>query len=340
MAWFENEGRSPQFAIYSQTSYKRNAAGLPFPKHCAPAELCALTDRIDKLLSNNGFWRESVPDGDSAQLNALAEKGYIDRDMLSPTDKRAIYFNEPCSLAVSVGGKDLITVRSLLAGAAIADSRNIASGAEELLDREIEFAYSDALGYVASSPALCGSGVEFSALLFLPSLSLTDEAEDDLRLQLARLGAVIYPTFSASGNPGDTYIVSHSPSHLSREAAAAEGFDRIIAALITRESDKLRYVNHKEAVGSALEAYGAIKYAEALSEVSLLRHLSRLRLGLICSGGKLQKLPHLSYTALNTSLGRCLSASVITECGACATEEECNAHRARLASSILSAGEA
>lgn len=339
MAWFENEGRCPQFAIYSQTSYKRNAAGLPFPKHCAPAELCALTDKIDKLMSENGFWRESIPEGDSAQLKALAEKGYIDRDMLSPSQRRAVYFNEPCSLAVSVGGKDLLTVRSLLSGAAIADSRNIASGAEELIDREIEFAYSEQMGYVASSPALCGSGVEFSALLYLPSLTLTDEAEE-VRMLLSGLGAVIYPAFSMKGNPGDTYIVSHSPSRLCREATAAEGFDRIVAMLISREAERLRSISREEAIGSALQAYGAIKYAEELSESSLLRHLSHLRLGLICSGDKLQRLPHLSYTALNTVLGRCLSSSVITECGGCATEKECDAHRARLTCAILSAGEA
>ena len=241
MSWFETEGRYPHHVIFSQVNYKRNPAALPFVARADKKSLESAAERIGSLLIKNGFHREDITEGDTVQLYALAEKGYIDRDLLLPSPIRSVYFNEPCSLAITVGGRDMITVRAILSGAAITDAKNIASGAEELLDREIEFAYSDTFGYISASAESCGSCAELSSLLYLPSLSRGGDMSSAL-LRLSRSGVTLTPFYLDRENSGDLYYLSHRPSHICDESLAVASLDRLISAIVEDEISRERMI--------------------------------------------------------------------------------------------------
>lgn len=336
MSWFDSEGKQPYHVIFSQTSYIRNAANLPFLGKCDNKSLTAISDKIDSLLLKNGFRRENLPEDDKIRLGALFEKGFISSDLLRATPLRAIYFNEPCSLAVSVGGKDLLTVRSLLPGLSVTETRNIASGAEELLDSEIEFAYRDATGYLSPTPSRCGSGAEFTALLYLPSLRLCG-TEESLRQRLSRSNADLFP-FLKDKCEGDLYILTHSPSHCCDELLSAEAFDGILAKVVEEELAAERIIfsgSSKIMIDKAWRAYGTLLYARNLSAQDMLSLSSSIRIALANCDTKTAKLPPISATLLNTMIGKGLDCSVISEMGACRSIEECNERRAELVSGLI-----
>lgn len=336
MSWFDTEGKLPYHVIFSQTSYARNAAGMPFIGKCDQKSLVAICDRIDSMLLKNGFRRENIPDEDTLRLGALFEKGFIPPDLLRSTPLRAIYFNEPCSLAVSVGGSDLLTVRSLLPGLSVAETRNIASGAEELLDSEIEFAYNDAAGYLSPTPSGCGSGAEFTALLYLPSLRLCGSTEA-LRQRLLRSKAELFP-FLKNGSAADLYILSHTPSHTCDEQLSAEAFGALLMRIVEEESAAERIIfssSSKIMTDKAWRAYGALLYARDLTALDMLSLCSSVRIALACHDGKDAKLPPVSTVLLNTILARGLDCSVITETGICRSRDECCSRRAELVSNLL-----
>ena len=336
MSWFDTEGKLPYHVIFSQTSYVRNAASLPFIGKCDQKSLVAISDRIDSLLLKNGFRRENIPDGDTLRLGALFEKGFIPPDLLRSTPLRAVYFNEPCSLAVSVGGKDLLTVRSLLPGLSVTETRNIASGAEELLDGEIEFAYNDAAGYLSPNPSRCGSGAEFTALLYLPSLRLCGTAES-LRQRLLRSKAELIP-FLKNGSPSDLYLLSHTPSHTCDEQLSAEAFGSVVSRVVEEEIAAERIIfssSSKIIIDKAWRAYGALLYARDLTAIDMLSLCSSVRIALANCDGKTAKLPPVSPVLLNAILGRGLDCSVITEMNVCHTCDECSSRRAELISGLV-----
>lgn len=337
MSWFETEGRYPHHVIFSQVNYKRNPASMPFVARADKKSLDAIADKIGSLLSKNGFHRDNITESDTVQLYALAEKGYIDRDLLSPSQIRSVYFNEPCSLAISVGGRDMITVRAILSGAAVTDAKNIASGAEEMLDREIEFAYSDPFGYISASPECCGSCAEFSALLYLPSLSQEGDVSS-AALRLSRSDVSLTPFYRDGENSGDLYYLTHIPSHLCDEDLTAASLDRLISAVIeeeiTRERMKLKEKSKIIADG-AWRAYGSLLYCRLLSEGELLSLSSTIRRAMAICDDKSVSLPPVSAVTLNTLLARALNYSLISEGGACTSEEELLSRRAKVVSGIL-----
>ena len=338
MSWFENEGKFPLHVIFSQTRYIRNISGLPFYQKAEQKKRESVFSKIDDLLTQNGFRKESTTDTDPIYWGALAEKGFIDKDFLDSPFSRAIYFNEPCSLAVSLGGKEHVTIRSIVAGGAATDSRNIASGAEELLDRQFEFAYSESLGYLSSRPSLCGSGAEFSALLYLPSLKLNEKIET-LRKECLLSGTSLSPLVASSDNVGDLYLLSYSPSHLCDESKAVVGFETLQSMIIEEEKCEERIIFAKSSkliIDAAWRAYGVLLYAKQLGLSEMLSLSSSIRFALTTVEDK-ESLPPVNTTALNTLLGEGGDFSVIAAGNnLCTSREDCDAYRAEFVSNLLS----
>ena len=336
MSWFTNEGKRPHHVIFSKTGYVRNIFGLPFTKRLGEKNTATIYKKIDSILTKNGFRKEILPDGDSLHALSLAEKGFIDRDLLSASGQRAVYFNEPCSLSVAIGGKDIISIRSLLSGLSVSDTRNIASSVEELLDRELEFAYYDHLGYVSATPSLCGSGAVFSSLLYLPALRSTQEI-DSVRLLCAESGGRLDPAFTYTDNCGDLYTLSYSPPHLCDESAAADGFSSLAECIIDREYELERMIftdSGKIIIDKAWRAYGQMLYARRLAEDEMLTLLSSVRFALAVADGD-AKLPPLTVKDMNLMLGEGLNASCALNRQSCASDVDCQEARAEFVSKLL-----
>ncbi len=335
MSWFNTEGKDSHHVIYSKTCYIRNLAGLPFTGKLGDKNCEAVFKKIDAILSKNGFSREEISEGESLTALSLAEKGFVDEGFLSSGGKRLVYCNEPCSLSVALGGRDIISISSLLSGLALPDTRNIASGAEELLDRSVEFAYSDGTGYLSATPALCGSGVTFSALLYLPAFSERLSA-DRIGLLCSGTGAEISAAFTHGKT--DLYFITYSPPHLCDESGAAESFAALIRTITDREKElegiifeeKGKIINDR-----AWKAYGQLYFGKTLSEEEMLSLSSCMRLAICLSDGK-SNLPPISLTLLNRMLGEYLNASCAANQTNCFSEEDCEEARAKLVSSLLS----
>lgn len=335
MSWFTSEGKSSHHVIRSQTRYVRNLADARFSRKAEQKLIDSFFDKAEALLVKNGFRKEILPEGALPEVIAFAEKGFIDRDFLRCEGRRSLFFNEPCNLAVSLGGSDLINIRSLLAGNAIAETRNIAAGAEELLDREFEFAYSDTLGYISHNPATCGSGVEFSSLLYLPSLKLNKNAET-LRYQCAIIGARLFPLLT--DGDGDLYLLSHSPSPFSSEVHSAQAFSSLITRIVEDEAKAERIIfaeKDKIIIDRAWRAYGVLTNARMLSENEMLSLSSDVRFALAaCEDAT--RLPPVSISALNLLLADGLNSSVIASCRECKSAADCDCARAEIVHKKLS----
>ena len=343
MSWYTTEGKDPHHTLRSEVQYIRNFAALPFSDRAPENQRRALFSELEKLLEANGFKKEPLPEGVIHKLS-YAEKGYLDTCGFSSSSKEdiaydhdcSLFFNEPCSLAVTVGGKDHISIRSLLSGRAIKEAKSIASEAEELFDKKFEFAYSHHFGYLSPCPYRCGSGEILSAILFLPALSLSNETADVERY-CRRQGVTFSPTFTYKGNPGDMFTLKYSPHHLSDRRAAASGFDALISGIIEKEkqyegiifAERCKIITDK-----AYRALGAMTYAQSMSEEEMLCHLSSLRL--LCAASPDKKESHaVKLPKINLIFAECLNASVASTSGGIGSYEELEEKRATRLKELL-----
>ena len=333
MSWFNTEGSCPQYYIWSKTRYIRNISGFPFhPKESD--QLAEFNKKMDELLKQNGFRKEVIPKGKTIEVLSLGEKQFADGDFIDTEGERALYLNEPCNLSIAIGGRDMISIQSILSGLAITESMNIAAGAEELLDNNFEIAYSDKYGYLSPDPHKCGSGAELCAALYLPALSAGEQIEKE-RNSCRELNIGMAPFSLYQQNPGNIYLISQTISANVSETDERQHFDKICQRIVQNEKNCARMIfknKSKLIIDKAWRAFGTLRYAKQLGEIEFLSLLSDLRLALSLTDDK-SLLPPISFITLNYLLAEGLNASVaLTIPAGERSEENCLTARADLVS--------
>jgi len=311
---------------------------MPFGASADAKKIADLYAKIDKLLLGNGFRAEKLQSCAAIACHALAEKQIVDASISMGDGARTVYINEPCNLSVSLGGRDLISIQSVMSGRAVTEAKNSAAVAEQMLDGEITFAYSERIGYLCQNPELCGSCFELSAALFLPSLRLLG-IFDEVRRQLLSRGAVLSPMFHHRELAGDLYVLSYVPPYLVCEESATLHFDAIVGELAAREekNERMLFPDAEDKLSDcAMRAMGILKYATKMSESEMLCLLSDVRLAAsLCSD---RSIPLPSMTDLNFLSVEGLSCSLMSgSAQKCATAEELDAARAAFLKKYISA---
>ena len=310
MSWFDTDGKMSENILFSKFTYTRNLSGLLFSGN-QPKQIADVISRAESILKKNGFHTYKIQKAAKDSALSYCEKQYVEQDFcLFPYDK-AIFFNEPCSLSISVGGSNLINIYAILPGASIRDAYKISSSAEELLDSEFDFAYDESLGYLSPVPSACGSGIRISCALYLPQLSRAHKIPSLCR-SLSELGVSLYPIFS-QGESGDIYVMTYSPPQSVCEETCVDMFERLMFDIISLEKEELNSLGEDKIFNIAergSRALGILAYAHSLTEEELVSLTSEIRLCLSAGcGDKLIK--SVSPSALNGVMFNSLSYSVL-----------------------------
>ena len=336
MSWYNTQGPLCDHVLYSRVRYIRNIAKQGFYHLIDQKRGADVRAKLDAILTKSGFHSESVAPGVSAQMLSLFEKQFVTRDFVYSDKPRALYLNEPCNMIASLGGDNYISISSVVSGASVLEARNMAAGAEELIDREISFAYLEGIGYLSPNPADCGSGLELSSCLYLPSLRLSGSFSS-LAHSLSLGGISLYPMLAGQENAGDLYVMSYIPHYLSDEGAATRHFNDTLLSLVEKEKARLGIIskdNDKNIFDAARRALGTLLYCASLSESEMLSLISEIRLYLCTAEvteGALPSLQTLNYLSCEG-----LSASVIASAKEkCTTEADLERARAAFVSSYI-----
>ena len=272
MSWYDTQDNQNIHILWSKVRYTRNLAELRFGFSGDGKNHEKFSQRLAEIMSRNGFHEEHIQKGFSPEVCALDEKQCIDQSFATSSHDRALYFNEPCSLTIYSGGDFHLNIQALLSGAALYEAYKIASEAEELLDGEFEFAYSDSLGYLASDISRCGSGIELSCALFLPTARHGARLGELMREAIA-YGAMLEPFLAKYDNAGDIYILSYVPERTVNEKKAILDFSNLVNRLVEGEcvSERIIFSNKSTIIcDKAWRALGALSSARSVDEEELL----------------------------------------------------------------------
>lgn len=330
MSWFNNSGPCQNYVLYSKVRYTRNIAKQSFPHILDRKREEESIAKLDALLISNGFRGETTVNGVTPAILSLAERQLIERDFVYSERRRALYLNDPCNLMIAIGGEDLISISSVMPGLSVIEAKNMASEAEDMIDGEIAFAYSDQIGYLSQAPSKCGSCLVLSATLFLPSLKETCSLEQ-LKSSLRHIGIDLSPTFIH--NCVDLYTLSYSPHYLSDEDAATVKFSDTVSAIVEKEKSDLGMIysgKGKIIYANARRALGSLLFCESMCEEEMLTALSTIRL-CHCIGDDTKTADLPSVSEINFLSAEGLNASVIaTSKETASSMDDCDRMRAEL----------
>jgi protein arginine kinase len=211
-AWLSLEAHEGDVVLSTRARALRNLRGYRFPHVASTAELEQILDRV-LLAAGSRF--------DVMKQETWAERAYmLGCRMISPEFQwsepgRALLLSKDRTSGVMVNEEDHLRLQSLLPGWAFDGADKMLQRSLAIMGQRLEFAQSEAFGYLAASPYNTGQGIRLSAMCHLIGLANAKRLVPAMRA-LSGQGIVVRGLFGESSRAIGAFvqvsITRYSPS--------------------------------------------------------------------------------------------------------------------------------
>jgi protein arginine kinase len=286
--WMDASGPEADIVVSSRVRVARNLNNRPFPHLLAEADarqiIQSVGTAIDNMETECSGSLELVELGEltPVERQILVEKHLISPDLLENFQKKAVIISSDEVISIMVNEEDHLRLQCLLPGLQLKEAWEAINLLDDGLEKTLEYAYDEDLGYLTSCPTNVGTGLRASVMLHLPGLVLVNRIKDVLGW-VGKLGLTV------RGLYGEGTEASGNLFQVSNQVTMGQTEEDIINALISvtgqivasertaREALMRERREHMEdRVG---RAYGILSHARIVSSEEAVKLLSDLRLG-------------------------------------------------------------
>ncbi len=181
--WLDAAGPQGQVVISTRVRMARNLGGFSFPARASRVqqrevlELCRATLQVTGPGPGPGTHWIQLNGCPMIDRQLLAERHLISRQHCSAVIPRAVAISPTEELSIMVNEEDHLRIQVLLPGSRLEEAFAQADRVDDLLESQLDYAFSPRYGYLTACPTNLGTGIRVSAMLHLPALKLTGEIE-------------------------------------------------------------------------------------------------------------------------------------------------------------------
>lgn len=284
--WLKGIGPNSDIIISSRIRLARNLQGRPFPHWANKAQaeetaaaIFAAAQKVD-LLKNNTIFR--LLEMDNVDKQFLVERHLMSRELISKTDSKAVIIDNDEIISIMVNEEDHLRMQVMKSGFDLLDAWEIMNRIDDLLSKELSFAFSADLGYLTACPTNTGTGMRGSVMLHLPALVMVRTIDKVL-------AAISKLSFTTRGLYGEGTQAIGNFFQISNQVALGHNEDEIISNI----NGLIRQViEHEEQARDLLlkqqktyledrvwRSFGTLKSAFVISSQETTEMLSMVRLG-------------------------------------------------------------
>ena len=333
MSWYENSGQDDATVLFTQVGLHRNLEKYPFSSCLDAKGANEMITAVGGLLTNNGFHVLNFADISPANAVSYVESLEASTSFVRSNTPHALALNQPCNLSVMLCEEDHLIIQCIQPGlnteGAYANVRKV----EEIVDHSYPIAYDKDFGYLTQNPAMHGTGMQITAILFLPLLHAENEVESICR-RIAP-GLCLTPFYRENG----LYALSTAMAVGQTEETMQKLVTDTVTQLKNTEAGLLSRLmsqgdRKEELIARVLRARALATGSYLLTEAEFLHLCADLRLG-VCAG-IIKDIPAQALTAL---LINCMPAHLyLGTQDPPKTERERDRLRAQTAARALTAG--
>lgn len=211
----------------------------------------------------------------------LASPGFVTSNQISPEHK-ALVLSADERLSIMVNEEDHLRIQALCPGLQPAAAAELADDADSLLEKTLDFAFSDRFGYLTACPTNVGTGLRVSVMLHLPALVLLGRAKDILTA-VTRLGLTVRGLFGeGTESVGHLFQLSNQVTLGHSEADIVNNLESVTRQVLDQERTARHQLCKQMAVAvrdRVSRAYGILRHAYSLGGEEAMRLISDVRLG-------------------------------------------------------------
>ena len=284
--WLGGTGPESDIVISSRIRLARNIAAYPFlsranPRECGQVER-EIRDKIRSIKIPCELTYFGLPNLTLLDRQFLVERHLISREHAFGKGPRGVGLGDNEMLSVMVNEEDHLRMQGLRSGFQLGTTWEQVNAIDDILERELDFAFSPQFGYLTVCPTNVGTGMRASVMLHLPALVMTRQI-DKVFQAVSKINLAVRGLYGEGTQAsGDFYQISNQTTLGKSEEEVIDNIERVIPKIIEYERTvRENLLEQKRAVveDKVWRAFGMLERARTIPSEETMDLLSAVRMG-------------------------------------------------------------
>jgi protein arginine kinase len=335
--WLDGSGPSSDVVLSTRVRLARNLKEVPFTHRAREEQLAMVYSSVvsavrktPALVSSSALqMRELTP----LDRQFLVERHLISHDLADNGRLRGLLLVPDESVSAMVNEEDHLRLQALASGFQLRSAWESVNAIDDELGQDLDYAFSEDLGYLTACPTNAGTGMRASVLIHLPSLVLTKQISRVLQ-GITQVGLAVRGFYGEGSQiMGNFFQISNQTTLGQSEKETIESLERVTKQIIEYEQrarDELLKDARVQIEDKIWRAFGALKHSRVISSSEVVNLSSAVRFGVA-----LQIEGLASVRTLNELLIRTQPAHIQLAAGQELEQRERNVIRANYVRTLL-----
>ena len=279
-------GPHDRIVMSSRVRLARNLRDFSFPGWAKKPERVRVLDTIlpavSALPEMADSFAEAMDNLSALDKQLLVERHLISREHAAKNIGSGLVVNRAETFSVMINEEDHLRMQALRPGFQTREAWQAIDKLDSSLERKLNFAFDNELGYLTACPTNLGTGIRVSAMLHLPGLVLSEQINPIIQ-SVNKLGLAVRGLYGEGTEAlGNVFQVSNQMTLGESETQIVDKLTKVIVQVMEHEEnarqkmleDKSRMI--ADQVG---RAYGVMMHSYSISSKETMNLLSFLRLG-------------------------------------------------------------
>lgn len=304
--WYTSVGTEADTVVSTRIRLARNIAGIPFPSRMNSEQLNQVNTAVRDALFSDSELKDKFRFIEMDSLSdieamSLAERHIISIEFAKSRNGKALLLSDDEAVSIMICEEDHIRIQVMRAGLALDEAYIEADRIDDILSRQLNFAFNRRLGYLTGCPTNLGTGLRASLMLHLPALEACGSI-NKLAATINKIGLTIRGTYGEGSKAvAAMYQLSNQVTLGISEQAAINNLKSIAVQTISQERSVRQSLDPDLIEDSAFRALGTLRYARILSNDEFMDLISRVRLGI--SMGIIKDVPLTAVSEILNNVG-------------------------------------
>lgn len=207
--WLEGPAPEGDVVMSSRIRLARNLQGYPFPHQADGKALETVVEKVKNALKRTTFTLKRLDDMGQSDRLLLVEQYLVSPDLLKNPSHRGVMVNPEQTVAIMLNEEDHIRIQSILPGLALQEAWEEANRTDDLVEAELDYAFTEKAGYLTTCPTNVGTGLRASVMLHLPALQMVGQVKKVLSV-LSNVGLSVRGIYGEGTEAaGNLYQISN-----------------------------------------------------------------------------------------------------------------------------------
>ncbi len=284
--WLRGSGPQSDIVISSRIRLARNLAEFPFVRRASDEEKATISKLVHQRIRSIEAWEDvlylEVERLDEVDRQFLVERQLMSRELADASGSRGVAIDLNEQFSVMVNEEDHLRIQVMRSGLDIESAWQRINEIDDLLEKRLNFAFHESLGYLTACPSNVGTGLRVSVMLHLPALVVTREIEKVFR-SLQKINVAVRGLYGEGSQfMGDFYQVSNQITLGRTEIELVTTVNEVVPRIIEyerRARDFLLNESEQDLHDDVSRAFGILCTAKKISSEETLHYLSKVRMG-------------------------------------------------------------